>query len=365
MTDQEHSKLTSILTKFRESISPTYPFQLIDYILSWTKGEIFLTQKLCQLIEAEKSKIPDDQQEEWVKQLVESKIIDNWDKNIAAEHLCKIQDSFVQNQDLLNLYQQILQGAALVDNTVQQRELHNLRLISFDEQQKITVANPIYERVFNQNWIAQKLNKTDNSKSIIDINHQLESDTNRRKKLKVSTNKSFNSTQDKWAGWIVLGVLGTSILIHFIFPKDNDQKSQNFPSPQPIACSNNDIKKLSYQVNSLALSIKNDKWKTNADLYKDIKHKLNGISNDLQNTNIIDQECKKTLNQTRLDYAISQAKIDNVLEGLQELCKIDDKEIKIFAKSYLEDWRSNRTSTWKNKIENYLQDNSCTLKENN
>lgn len=171
------------------------PQEAIAQILDWTGGQPFLTQKLCKLI-IEASALGNSPS---VKQVVKSRIIENWESQDEPEHLKTIRDRILRNQQkagqLLGLYQQILEsanppqpplskgglnaaapltqteivalapplnkerlGEVLVDGSPEQTELRLSGLV-VQQQGKLKVYNRIYEQIFNQKWVEKQLEK--------------------------------------------------------------------------------------------------------------------------------------------------------------------------------------------------------------
>ncbi|MEG4285496.1 AAA-like domain-containing protein [Microcoleus sp. A006_D1] len=147
--------------------------EVLREVLYWTGGQPFLTQKLCKLLfenapppappcqGGEQYRIQNPR--EWVEEVVRLKIVENWESQDVPEHLSTIRDRlFRENQRIirrLGLYQQILQQVEIVpDGSAEQMELRLTGLI-VKRREKLTISNPIYEAVFNQNLIAQKLQK--------------------------------------------------------------------------------------------------------------------------------------------------------------------------------------------------------------
>ncbi|ACK73808.1 TPR repeat-containing protein (plasmid) [Gloeothece citriformis PCC 7424] len=95
------------------------PEVVLKEVLFWTNGQPFLTQKLCFLIvnhcnsSTEFPPLQAGEERQWIEQLVENKIIKNWEGQDQPEHLRTIRDSLIYNtpktRQLLKLYQQILQ----------------------------------------------------------------------------------------------------------------------------------------------------------------------------------------------------------------------------------------------------------------
>ncbi|MBD2530847.1 CHASE2 domain-containing protein [Nostoc flagelliforme FACHB-838] len=149
------------------------PQIVLQEILAWSGGQPFLTQKLCQLAMATptpslrdatpmaiaSSPIPLGAETEYVEKLVRSQIIDNWESQDEPEHLKTIRDRifFRRTQQLLKLYQQILQtGQITADSSPEQIELRLSGLV-VKQQGLLKVYNRIYAAVFNQNWLEKAL----------------------------------------------------------------------------------------------------------------------------------------------------------------------------------------------------------------
>ncbi|MEY2832002.1 MAG: hypothetical protein RLZZ574_1260 [Cyanobacteriota bacterium] len=132
------------------------PKLILQEILHWTKGQPFLTQKLCSLIvrygEAKQVNIP---------QLIQHHVVDNWEIQDEPEHLKTIRDRLLYNQQnkarLLTLYHSILKRQGIIiDGSDEQVELRLSGLVTVQESQ-LKVSNPIYLKVFNQQWVVKQL----------------------------------------------------------------------------------------------------------------------------------------------------------------------------------------------------------------
>jgi WD40 repeat protein len=137
------------------------PQAVLREILAWTGGQPFLTQKLCKLVLIAAEACPDDREVEWVESLVRSQIIHNWETQDEPEHLRTIRDRILyssQSQEqLLKLYQQILQtGEVTATNQPEQLELRLTGLV-VKQQGKLGIYNRIYASVFNQSWVDNAL----------------------------------------------------------------------------------------------------------------------------------------------------------------------------------------------------------------
>lgn len=132
------------------------PESILQDILYWTKGQPFLTQKLCSLI----VKYGEPQQVN-IPQLIQHHVVDNWEIQDEPEHLKTIRDRLLYNQQnkarLLTLYHSILKRQGIIiDGSDEQIELCLSGLVTVQESQ-LKVSNPIYLKVFNRQWVVKQL----------------------------------------------------------------------------------------------------------------------------------------------------------------------------------------------------------------
>lgn len=148
----EEAKL-SLIEGFANKVDN--PEKTLAEVLFWTGGQPFLTQKLCKLIVEAQSQNPQ------ISQLVKNHIIENWEARDEPEHLRTIRDRLLYDKRrsviLLELYQKIYrEGEIVTTNSYQEVELRLSGLV-VKQQGKLKIANPIYENIFNQNWIERQL----------------------------------------------------------------------------------------------------------------------------------------------------------------------------------------------------------------
>ena len=95
------------------------PQELLKYILEWTGGQPFLTQKLCSLVKESKQSIPNGTEKDWLDNLVRTQIIENWEFHDGLEHFRYIRDVILYKQkpEVLNIYESILQGEGDFDSS--------------------------------------------------------------------------------------------------------------------------------------------------------------------------------------------------------------------------------------------------------
>ena len=146
-----------------------HPEKILTEILGWTRGQPFLTQKLCQMV----VKMDGDQSTPgaaslsdpnqitvWITTLVQSQLIEHWESQDDPEHLRTIRDRLLRNPQragrLLGIYQEILRhGSAPADDSPEQAELQLSGLV-IKQDGRLTVLNRVYQAVFNQSWLDQQ-----------------------------------------------------------------------------------------------------------------------------------------------------------------------------------------------------------------
>ena len=139
------------------------PAAVLEEILAWTKGQPFLTQRLCQLIADAGVKISRGAERVMVEDLVRSRVIEDWEAQDVSVHLKTIRDRIMANEErsgrLLGLYQRIVQAGQIpAEGSEEQIELRLTGLIR-EEQGCLQVANPIYAAVFDAAWLEAGLMK--------------------------------------------------------------------------------------------------------------------------------------------------------------------------------------------------------------
>lgn len=138
------------------------PQPAIQAVLNWTGGQPFLTQKLCKLLLGAETVVTEGQEAAWVADLVQTRVIENWEAQDVPEHLKTIRDRLLRSGEqrtgrLLGLYQQIVQqGEIAANDSPEQMELRLTGLV-VKRDGKLRVYNRIYEQVFNRDWLERSL----------------------------------------------------------------------------------------------------------------------------------------------------------------------------------------------------------------
>ncbi|MGG6265100.1 AAA-like domain-containing protein [Leptolyngbya sp. AN03gr2] len=134
---------------------------VLSAILDWTGGQPFLTQKVCQFVQAETEPIPAGQEVERVSAIVQSRLIENWEGQDEPEHLRTIQNRVMRNEHLkgklLELYQQILRQGKIPATASEDQIQLRLSGLVIEDKGELRSHNRIYATVFNQAWVEQIL----------------------------------------------------------------------------------------------------------------------------------------------------------------------------------------------------------------
>ena len=136
------------------------PQTVLKAILAWTSGQPFLSQKLCQLIRSASSPIPPNNETPYIEDLVQTKVIDNWESQDEPEHLRTIRDRLLKSQQsirLLEIYRQVLhQEEVVATDSPEERELLLSGLV-VKQQETLRVHNRIYKLIFDRSWVEQHI----------------------------------------------------------------------------------------------------------------------------------------------------------------------------------------------------------------
>ena len=135
------------------------PQGVIREILAWTGGQPFLVQKLLSLV-AQTANLSESPSA-LVGRIVQTKIIDNWEEQDIPQHLKTLQERILRLDErgrgrLLGMYQQVLAGGILAEESYEQMQLRLTGLV-IKEGGWLRVYNPIYAAIFNSSWVDRAL----------------------------------------------------------------------------------------------------------------------------------------------------------------------------------------------------------------
>jgi hypothetical protein len=135
--------------------------KILQEILDWTGGQPFLTQKLCALIVRERQ----NNSFTTVEEVVNLKIINNWQNQDHPTHLKTIQNRLSENKPLtfrlLDLYKKILQSENQSLKADNSQEQHGLKLsgLVLQENGLLKPYNRIYTEIFDLDWVEAEMRK--------------------------------------------------------------------------------------------------------------------------------------------------------------------------------------------------------------
>ncbi|MCJ8281613.1 MAG: AAA-like domain-containing protein [Rivularia sp. ALOHA_DT_140] len=137
------------------------PSAVMQEILSWTGGQPFLTQWICQLICNSGLQIAQGEEADTVSWIVRSHIIDNWLLRDKLQYFYTIKDRIINNKipayKLLQLYQNILHYENIsADGSPEVLQLCLSGLVK-ECDGKLEVYNRIFKSVFDDIWVAKQL----------------------------------------------------------------------------------------------------------------------------------------------------------------------------------------------------------------
>ena len=138
------------------------PKTVLKAILDWTRGQPFLTQKVCEFVRQSATIIPPGEEATFVEDLVRNRVIQNWESQDEPEHFRTIRDRILKRDEqkaayLLDLYQQVWHSGEInIDSSIEQSDLQ-LAGILVNKGSKLKVYNRIYQSIFDSLWIEKTL----------------------------------------------------------------------------------------------------------------------------------------------------------------------------------------------------------------
>ncbi|NES89816.1 AAA-like domain-containing protein, partial [Okeania sp. SIO2B9] len=136
------------------------PQTMLQEILNWTGGQPFLTQKLCQLIRNSEIPIPVNGEAKWIENLVQEKILKNWESQDEPEHLKTIRDRIFHSKNrrqMLEIYQQLLEQKEIMRTNIPEEKELCLSGLVIKQNDLLKIHNRIYELIFNHSWTEKNL----------------------------------------------------------------------------------------------------------------------------------------------------------------------------------------------------------------
>ena len=137
-----------------------------DYLkeaVKWTGGQPFLIQRLLGMMEKELAGVaPPENIAVWVENLVQERIVTNWESQDAPPHLTTIRDRVLSVEEklrgrMLGCYQQVLADGELKDDRSEERSKLRLTGLVVRRDGRLVSYNSIYRLVFNNLWVERQL----------------------------------------------------------------------------------------------------------------------------------------------------------------------------------------------------------------
>ena len=125
-------------------------------ILNRTGNQPQLTEIVYNLVVNYQDTLEEGKEQEFIEQIIQKHIIENWQTNQASNHLTNIQETILNPygnvEERLKIYKNILQDTVLSDNNIEKIALIQSKLV-INKQGYLEVANTIYKEVFNLKWV--------------------------------------------------------------------------------------------------------------------------------------------------------------------------------------------------------------------
>ena len=355
------------------------PSLILSRILAWTGGNSTLTKNICHSFASTDFNIIEGTEIKAVDRFIEGSLIKNWQISKEGTYIRWVKQNLVNHRRcdsnlLLKEYQQILlSGSKKYRKTEDQNELLALGVVS-NEDNRLKVANLIYQQVFNKDWVAKELEKN-LSKSDTNARDSIENSTTTiteyvpasslQQSDKVGSGRADNSVNDtitnstnrvnttntepltKVGSLITLAAIG--LLIPLFLKINNYYSSLSEPEPSDASYSveaeelEQFCSQIDYADSSSALSLISQIEKK--------QERATNISDNLEVTN----NCNTVLNRLRVLAAPQLGRENRVFEAIKHLCRVPpDSEVYVDAEVWLERWYN--SSNWGKETKFYLEE---------
>ena len=321
------------------------PYLLLKEVFVWTGGHPFLTREVCRIIASNNHFIPDGLESRFVKEIVQNNVIYNWQYQELGGYLKTIEYYLLNNavclpQTLLELYLKILKkGKVSINQNQEQQELINLGLV-VEQDNKLQVANRLYQSIFNIDWVKSKLSEQE---KILQAAIQKKTETKSNSKPITMVNPTKNEPLAQIVAFaIALGLLVISPLVivfnnsqHKLSQENNSINSQS--SRSSILCTTPIPQDLNSR-ETLRLQLQQQRPES-PEQFSDI--------------------CQSKLDQLLVLNALQLGKENRVLDGINNLCQIS-KTSESFnqAEFWLNRWYN--SADWGEQTKSYLNSiNDC------
>lgn len=353
---------------------------ILSRILAWTGGNSTLTKSIGHTFASADFNIPEGMEINAVDRFIEGSLIKNWLFCKEGSYIRWVKQNLINNRRcdsslLLKEYQQILlSGGKNYRKTKEQDELLALGLLC-NEDNRLKVANLIYQQVFNKNWVAGVLqknlsksdtnakNSTANSTTSISeyvpssslqqsdrVGSRADNTVNDTSRSNITNRVNTTNIPEpltKVSSLITLAAIG--LLIPLFLKINNYYSSLSKPelSDADYLVEAEELEQFCSQIDyvdsSSALS-----------LISQIERKQERTRNISDNSEVTDN-CNTALNRLRVLAAPQLGRQNRVFEAIKQLCKVPpDSEVYVDAEVWLERWYN--SSDWGEETQFYLQE---------
>ena len=356
---------------------------ILSRTLAWTGGNIHLTKSICQVFADSDINIAAGSEVKAVDMFVEGTLIKKWRVSKAADYIRLVKQNLVNNPRcisklLLEEYQEILLlGNKNYQNTKEQNELLLLGLLSY-KNDRLFVANIIYQRVFNRDFIAEELNKIEpvaNSNNLnfpnnntsappVPITPEIPPNSN-HVQIEVNHQRQTNANDSKpniskpliVAGSVItLGAI--ALLIPLLININNYYSSNSKSEPANTEPANLEPANLEPKPADLDFALKVNKLEQFCDGIDSIdpNSSLTLISRLEKNQQLLEafpDSCQIALDRLRITAAPKLGQQSRILEAVKHLCKIPgDSPMHLEAEVWIRHW--SESPDWGEKTRLYL-----------
>ena len=305
------------------------PTLILQEILSWTGGQPILTKIICQILANSDLIVLGGQEKTTVKNLVTNSFIDNWKTKKTAEYIRTVADSLINNQQcepelLLKTYRKILLRGEIAANQSTEQEELLISGVAIAEENRLRVANPIYQQVLNLDWIEEQLLKI------------------RKPQIQTETDNDKNDIQPMTKLGSIVTLVGILLLAPLVIIFNNyyskSKLELNVTSSTPSE---------SDELLQLCQNPISKQSKSHADLIVQLEQSKHSLQETFPN------ECEVMLHKLWVLVAPQLGTENRVIDAVDHLCKIpSDSKHFAQAKIWIDRWYN--SPAWGQQTQAYL-----------
>lgn len=347
---------------------------ILSRIFAWTGGNSSLTKIIGHAFAESNFNIPAGLEIDTVDRFVEKKLIQNWQKSDRAAYIRLVAQNLLNNRQcspelLLQEYGNILlSGNKRYQSSPEQEELLTLGLVVRDDE-KLRIANLIYQQIFNRDWSVRELKRLQSDKSQTNTQAALAIAESPNTRSTVTTDSKAivpkpievdrSGTNGDRSGSPVpqtkIGSLITLCSIALLVPLflfANNYYFSRSQEQRSIASSLSNKEQLQQFCREIDFADSASSLKLISKLESDRQKSLENFANSLE---VFPDDCETALNRLRVLAAPLLGKESRVLEAIRHLCKIPaNSETYVEAEVWLDRWYN--SPSWGRETKFLLQE---------